>query len=660
MGVQPKDLIATLPQLHEKSDAPFSSVPGPSPPPNSPPYQSLGGVAIPPRRDDGFVEAGIMRGEGNGDPVCSSLPVTSSRFPRFSKKRTRSESLTTDPDQLLRPRGDTSTLRRDHYVALKTAAKCSDGNCRRRFKWPDRKRNCRMCGEVYCWKCTKLMRKLSTNAEPDSLGTFHNVCEKCYNVNPRSGRYRDLKYEFDQFRLEARKRMIAKAAAEDAAPLATQQRSKCKTDQVRLELDRLVKGYENQNALRGFVGTQNWQKSAHWVPDAKAAECFLCKKMFRLTMRKINCRTCGLVFCRECTKSEILMYCLTKNSPAGWAINGKEGGPTSKPFRFETYPICNGCCSEMEEILLADLHETPAPEQRKDPFQSNTMEEIVALQSELSTLQKTVEKNLPIYQCLVDTLGIEDSSPHSIKRDQHSIKRDHPLRELVKVQSDLSDTFTHMANRSQALKSISAGTATQKRLLEYVMMGMFQFYQEYMFLFKSAQMKLREMIPMETLCVIQEYLDKQSMERVHLTLRQLTYELLNIEKTHRCKLDYIQHLALADEAIEKDLQPLIQKTGENWDEHLACVKKFILDGFKNKPMVQLQKDLPRNGANYQIYVRYFTLGRTTLLISQCVRELEAKTKEEAFLETKSSLAKAGKHASTELKTITDKLTQTPK
>ena len=595
-----------------------------------------------------------MQGEGTGNvspPVCSSVPVTSARFPTLSKQTTQSESL--DSDQLLQP-SDTSTLRRDHYVALKTATKCSDENCHRRFKWADRKRNCRMCGEVFCWKCTKLMRKLSTNAEPDSLGTFHNVCEKCYNANPRLGPYRDLKYEFDQFRLEARKRMEfpAKAAADGTTLLTIQQSSKCKTDQVRVELDRLVKGYENENALRGFVGTQDWQKSAHWVPDAKAAECFLCERKFHLTMRKINCHVCGQVFCHECTKSEVLLYCQTKTSHAEWAINGKEGGLTSQPYRFETYPICNGCCSEMEEILLADINETLTQEQQNDPFHSNAMEEIAALQSELSTLQKNVEKNLPIYQCLVNTLGIEELSPHSIKGD-------HPLRELVKVQSDLSDTFTHLANRSQALKNISAGTATQKRLLEYIMMGMFVFYQEYMFLFKSAQIKFREMIPIETLCVTQEYLDKLSMEQVHLTLRQLMYELLNIEKTHQCKLDYIQHLSLADEAIENDLQPLIQKAGENWDEHLACVKKFILDGFKNKPMIQLQRDPPNNGANYQIYVQYFTLGRTTSLISQCVRELEAKTKEEAFLQTKSSLAKAGKHVLTELKAITDKLTQTP-
>lgn len=658
MGVQPKDLIATLPQLHEKSpSSPPSSPPFANPPPDA---SLAGAVPIPTRRDDSFAENGMMRHDGESPsgeltpPVSSSVPVSSSRFPKFSKKkRNRSESYTTDPDQFLQLRSDVM-LRRDHYVSLKNASKCSNENCRRRFKWPDRKRNCRMCGEVFCWKCTKLMRKLSSNAEPDSLGAFHNVCEKCYNVNPRSGRYRDRKYEFDLFRLEARKRMIASsAAAESTTPLSAQQSSKCKSDQLRVELNRLVKGYENQSALKGLVGTQNWQKSALWVPDAKATECFLCKKKFRLTMRKINCRVCGQVFCRECTKYEILLFCLSKNSPASWAINGKEGGPASKPHRFETYPICNGCCSEMEEILLTNMHETPPPEGGDNPFQSHVMDDIVALQSELSTLQKTVEKNLPIYQCLVDTLGIEDSSPRSIGGD-------HPLRELVKVQSDLSDTFTHMANRSQALKNLSTTTETQKRLLQHLMLGMFHFYQEYMYLFKSAQLKLKEMIPMETLCVIQEYLDKQSMERVHLTLRQLTYELLNIEKKHQCKLDFIHHLALADEAIVTDLRPLIQKANENWEDHLTCVNKFILDGFTNKPMVQLQRDLPREGPNYQIYVRYFTLGRTTSLISQCIRELEAKTKEKAFLETKSSLARAGKHATTELKAITDKLAQTPK
>jgi hypothetical protein len=212
-----------------------------------------------------------------------------------------------------------------------------------------------------------------------------------------------------------------------------------------------------------------------------------------------------------------------------------------------------------------------------------------------------------------------------------------------------------MANRSQALKALHTATNTQAKLLHHIMVSMFNFYQEHMFLFKSAQMRLKEMMPVESLSIIQEFLDQQSMERVHVTLRQLSFELLNIEGIHKCELDFIQNLVEADAAIEDEFRPFLEKRGENWDKHLVCVRELVEDSIKKRPYIELQSNLPCGAVNYKIYVRYFTLNRTKSLLSKCVRELEAKTREEAFLETKSSLTKAGKYVSKELQKITDQL-----
>ena len=658
MGVQPKDLISTLPQLHERSVVPLPQLPSSPPPPYSqqpcPPSPLAPGAQRIPMRNGSLTENGTLETDDSPrsvdpvTPVTSSVPAASRGAKFFKKKSKKARSMSTDADQYLQSRLDTSTMRRDHFSPLETAAKCCDKNCLRRFSWKDRKRNCRMCGEVFCRKCTKFLRKLSQHAEPDPLGVFCNVCEKCYNVNLRSGRYRDLKYEFDQFRVEARREMISKAALNAQTPLPARMSSKSKSDQVRAEIDRLVRGFESQGIMKGLVGTPNWQKSINWVPDSKANECFqsACRKRFRLGVRKINCRVCGQVFCRDCTKSEVLLYCLYKNSPASWAINGKEGGPTSKPHRFETYPICAHCCSELEAILLTEID--GAPPTPEPVFPPNCLSEIALLQAELASSQRNVEQYLPVYEQLVDTLGIDDSSPHSVDGD-------HPLRALAKAQADLSDTFTHMANRSQALKRLTTTTEAQKRLLQHIMMGMYNFYQDYMFLFKSTQVRLKEMIPIESLDTIQEFLDQQSMERVHLTLRQLTYELLNIEKTHKCTLDFTRYLVQADMALEDELRPFLERRDESWEKHLACVKEFVQDSFKKRPYIKLQKDIPRKGTNYKSYIRYYTLERTKSILAKCVRELEVKAREEAFLETKSSLAKAGAQVSKELKTFTDVL-----
>ena len=632
MGVQPIDLIATLPRMHE--NATFGGSPPTSPPPPSLPVSSLppGTKRIPQKTTE-------------ATPIPSSSPQQEPGFrgspgpegKKLAKKKKRGESIT---DQLPRSRAETDTLRRDHYLSLDTAAKCADKNCRRRFlKFRDRKRNCGMCGEVFCRKCTKFLRKLSPNAEPDPLGTFRNVCEKCYNLTLRSGRYRDLKHDFLVLREEAKRTAKQKIAVE-ATPLSAQPSSTLKSQRVRGEIERLVKGYEGQSALKGVIGTPNWQKSKHWVPDSKVSECFApeCRKRFHLGLRKINCRVCGQVFCRKCTKQEIFLFCIFKDSPASWAINGKEGMPTTRPHRFENYPVCNGCCKELEEIILVQIDGPVSPSAASNleqSIQATCMDEIASLQTELANLQRTIEQTLPTYQQLTDTLNIEDSSPRRVEGD-------HPLRDLAKAQADLSDTFTHMANRSQALKNLSPPTETQERLLRHIMMSTFNFYQEYMFLFKSAQMKLKEMIPIESLATIQEFLDQQSMERVHIALRQLSFEVLNIEKVYRLQLEFTRPLVEADMAIEKELRPVLEKREESWERHLKCLSEFVQEGFKNRPFIKLDHERPKNGSNHKLYIQYLALDRTKYVLSRCVRELDAKTREEAFLETKSCLAEPAK------------------
>ena len=657
MGVQPKDLISTLPRLHEKSVVPLSQFPN-SPPPPSPPPQDAQKA---PGRDRSFTESDAVESDQHhsrihsetSPPPTANLPTTSlgaKIAKRFNKQRNRSQSASdplSETHQYLHSRADSATLRRNHYSSLEAAAKCGDKSCRRRFGWRDRKRNCCMCGVVFCRKCTKFMRKLSHNAEPDSLGTFRNVCEKCFNFNPCAGRYRDLKHEFIVFREEVKSEQKSKDAVDFATPIPAKHSSKSKSDQVRVEAERLVKGFEGRkNGIRGLVGTPNWQKSSNWVPDSRANECFQCTKRFRFPIRKINCRICGQVFCNDCTKSEILLYSF-RDCPAKWAINGKEGGPTTAPNQFEMYPICKPCCLELEGILLSDL-QGPAADVHVQPFQPSCIEEMVTLQAELATMQRNVEQLLPNYQRLVDTLDIEDSSPHSVEED-------HPLHKLAKSQADLSDTLSYMASRSQALKNLRSATETQSKLLHHIMMATFNFYQEYMFLFKSTQMRLREMIPIESLAAIQEFLDQQSMERVHLLVQQLSYELLNVQAVYKCDLGFTQFLVQADAAIEEEFRPFLEKRSESWEDYFAHVREFVKQGFKERPYIKLQKHLPHGGANVEAYVQYFTLDRTKSLLSKCVRELDAKTREEAFLRTKTSLANAGKHVSKELKTITDKL-----
>ena len=571
-----------------------------------------------------------------------SSPAPHSPTARKAKKREKSNSISTQAvdvsDHYARSRADSQTLRRNHYKSMQNAVKCAGPNCRKRFGLGVRKRNCCMCGEVFCRKCTKFQRKLSQSAEPDPLGASHPVCEKCFNFVARSGRFRDRMHEYRECQQLVQRERSERDSINLVKPLPKRERSESKISQVRSEVKRLLHGFQvESNSLKGLVKTPDWHKADHWVPDSKQSDCFECKKKLKMTNRKINCRVCGQVFCTTCTKNEILLYCY-QDGIAKWAINGKEGGPSSKPSRFETLPICNHCCHELEEILLTDL-QGPTEEEY------NFLDEAVAMQKELIGLQAKIEHLLSNYRKLVDSMDIEDSSPRSVSTQN-------PLQVLAKAQADLSDAFSFMANKSQALKKLRPETETQIKLVKHIMTATFEFYSEHMFQFRAAQLHLKEMMPIESLTVIQRYLDQQSMERVHLLLQQILYELLNLQKQYKFEDSFLAHLVQVDTCVEEEFKPFLRQQGEEWDEHIKDVRAFIKNEIVKHPWITIKKPSRRNHPRMKEYVRYVALTRTTSLVAECSRELEAKTREEIFTKTKSSLESAQKNLDDELKQIT--------
>jgi len=44
------------------------------------------------------------------------------------------------------------------------------------------------------------------------------------------------------------------------------------------------------------------RKPSIWIPNKKMSKCFKCKTDFGMITRKHHCRSCGRIFCRNCTQ----------------------------------------------------------------------------------------------------------------------------------------------------------------------------------------------------------------------------------------------------------------------------------------------------------------------------------------------------------------------
>ena len=613
----------------------------------------MAGIPIPGRKDSGVSAGGTprmmsittqMAQQGMEAPkdLIASLLVDHERS--RSMKPTAAVPPQMQTPDITRMRSDSSTLKRTHWKQLEKVPKCCDSACRRKFTWKDRRRNCCMCGEVFCRSCTTFRKKLSTNAEPDPLGTFQHVCRRCFEQKSVFGASQDHIHDFCHYRRSRKASLQEKAKQEKNIPIPHRDRTESKRTAIRDEADRLTDGFQAQTGwmknLVSEVRTPNWHKSPHWKPSGRVKNCFDCKKGFRITSRKIHCRICGQVFCTECTKDEIILY-MDKDDSAKWAINGKSGGPSTSPDRYELLPTCRDCSQELQEVMLQDL---TVPEQETV---YDFMDHLTPLQKKLYKLITKIEASLPNYQKVVDTLDIEDSSPTSVKGR-------HPLRDLAKAQSDLSDFFSQLAVKSQELKQLQplARSDTQQRLLRHIMIGTYQFYSENMYLFRASRDRLAEFTPLEGLEAIQAVLNQQSMERVHIILQQIIYEVLDLQKRYNFDDSFFVHIVEPIKHIEDEYKAYVEKRGESWEEHCECVKEMIQDDMKNdRRKIVISRTIPRRQTKSAMFVMYKVVLKCCTIAHECQRELEAKTSDREFPRTKESLKETCDELITLLPTI---------
>ena len=449
--------------------------------------------------------------------------------------------------------------------------KCANPTCTEDIKdlWT---RVCGMCGHTFCYSCTTEVRKLSATGQPDPLGKEKRVCAKCSNLNWEDGQYTDMKELFHKYRL-GRPKVATPPPPEPEKPVMEEQKGS-----VLAEAERLTRGYQaNCSGVKGLMSdfvVPSWQKSDNWQSSRSAKECEACKgplKPKKLGQKaKVNCRLCGKIFCADCTKSEILLY-MTDEGVAKWAINGKEGAPTTKPPHYELLSICNFCCSELESAILSDImgevedvHATKA---------SDFSDSLRAMQKLLMSLLHRIEQLLVEYRKLVDCF--------TAKSQNTALPAENPVHVVAKTQCHLNSILSKLNMETSKLKSLHPSTRLQEKLLRNISTSFITFYMDNLCLYRQYQEMLSKIIPNDVLQAIQSMVCRGSMEDTHRELNIIMYNGLELKSKYRYSDTVLMPIVAVMQVCEKELQAM---DSEAFKLHCQAVKEDLESAAKNHPM----------------------------------------------------------------------------
>ena len=129
-------------------------------------------------------------------------------------------------------------------------------------------------------------------------------------------------------------------------------------------------------------------------------------------------------------------------------------------------------------------------------------------------------------------------------------------------------------------------------------------------------------------------LSQQSMERVHLIIKQVMYEAINLENRYGFESSFFEDIIEIVHAIEDEFQPFLEARGESWERHKELVLLYVKSETENnRKKIKLSQETLRSPD----HVRYAVISKCSSVVHELCRELEAKTVDREFRKTKKSL-----------------------
>ena len=512
-------------------------------------------------------------------------------------------------------------ITKSHWKKASEVAYCANLSCNKKFALLERKRNCRLCGNVFCRPCTEYERRLSPMATPDPLGKLYPVCKACHNTGEQSvGGFRN---DTDYF-MSVRYKIIThlntvKQKAQQNIRAEPAHRYDKRVDYSK-ECLRLAVGFQsNSNILKQTFSevtgkVPEWQKSPHWYRYDRAQDCTICNKNFSILTRKIHCRVCSKLCCTGCVKEDLLLY-INEDGESKWGLNGVVAFST-KPSKYCLLFACSECRSELEQRLLEEKREEELEDLMEENEPSVTFfEELIPVQSKLWNMQCDISNWLPNFLKDIDSFTSADASVVG-------------MHTLAKANIDLSDTFSKMSITSQKLRTFRPTTKGEALVLTNCVKGTLHFYSENMYLFRQALKSLADFAPADVLNSIQAIVSETTIRNVLIVCKSLCFNLLLLQK--ECSVNKVAIELLTDlvESLEDDFKiSLEQSKGDDYEESIEKINKIVQLELKNQRRIRA----PRSKSGAAVFKQCIRP------LCNCRRELEAKTPKKEFQKSKEML-----------------------
>ncbi|XP_074657946.1 uncharacterized protein LOC141910950 [Tubulanus polymorphus] len=532
-------------------------------------------------------------------------------------------------------------ITKSHWVPTSSSAYCQNRRCKKQFSYTVWPQNCTRCGKLYCTDCLQFKRALNNLAHPDPQGKLYKVCELCYDKGPQTlGATRQQTDDFYFFRNRHKdiQSRIIKGTARHVNNL-----------DFEAECIRLKRGFmenvgkstviKTMHEIRCFVKLPDWRRSSRYQEQRFCRKCYNCEKEFGLLNSRSVCSVCGANSCNQCVTDDLIVYMQEDDnqcSGAKLAIIKIVGCPNREPDLCMYLKVCYICRMQIQKKQVAQFHE-----QKIEAEMDESWRTITDVQKTASKIQQKIDIYLPQYQEMIVSLAETHHTPIS----NHNRSN---IQVLAKSQEDLADNFTQIVIVISGMKKLIPNSKGQTTILRNMTTAYLTYYHENMYNYRDLKKQLEDVTPLEVLNRIQQIVEKNTINSVYLTIKQLVFETIHLQSKHSFPMNIPEEMIQVEQVMVRELRQAVKNDGEiKWEEHEELIDAFIKSRLqKHEVFIRPSRRLLKQHG--QRYITVVILERVESILQRIQLEISSKCTEKSFIPSVNQIDKLHQFISDQL------------